>query len=160
MGLLSKAATGVSKSDVISSLDEKSRGGLLKMIHRKNQQKAGKNVFPAQAEKSTFAPSSPLEKAVMENLSEGYSKFGSFKGVVIESLKYSGGDLTDRISSMVSGFGAARGLTPGRALILFSSGQDGDLIGMHLAKTVPGNNIFSFQANNPQEAFSLVKPFL
>ena len=61
---------------------------------------------------------------------------------------------------MVSVFGTVQGLNTGRALVLFGSGQDGELIGKHLAKTVFGKNIFSFQAYNPQEAFSIIKPYL
>ncbi|GHV84837.1 hypothetical protein AGMMS50230_04450 [Spirochaetia bacterium] len=102
---------------------------------------------------------SPLEKAVMEALSSGHKKFGSFQGCVFEALKYSAGEFTGRLSSMISGFGAAQGLAPGRCLIIFSAAEDKGLITYHLDKTVPGKTIFSFQANTSQEAFSLLKPY-
>jgi len=100
------------------------------------------------------------EKALMEIFSDSLEKFGMFHGLVIEAVKYSAGEFISRLSSMVSGFGITRGLTPGRVLVLFSSTYDSELIGKHLAKTVPGNNVFSFQANNPKEALSYIKPYL
>ena len=143
MGLLSKAVSGS------SSLNEPSlRGGLLKIISDK------------QNPDSAPLPSSPLEKAVMEKLSVGYEKYGEFQGIVLEALKYSAGEFTGRLSFMVSGFGIAQGLAPGRCMVMFNSAQDAELIGQHLAKTVPGNNIFCFQAKNPAEAFSLIKSYL
>ena len=141
MGLLSKAAAGT------PTFDEPSQGGLLKVISQKNRN-------------NEESISSPMEKAIMEKLYAGFLKYGVFQGIVLEALKYSAGEFSGRLSSMVSNFGSAEGLAPGRALIIFSTKVDGELIGKHLAKTVPGNNLFSFQANNPQEAFSLVKPFL
>ncbi|MCL1813575.1 MAG: hypothetical protein FWG29_08650 [Treponema sp.] len=151
MGLLSKAAAGTSTSDDFSSLDEPSKGGLLKLIHQKHR----KNT-----EETIPVHSSNQENAIMENLSESYSKFGVFKGVIVEMLKNSAGESTGRLASMISGFGAVQGLSPVRALVLFDSKQDCELIGKHLAKTVPGKNIFSFQANTPQEALLLIQPFL
>ena len=141
MGLLSKAAAGTPK------LDEPSQGGLLKFISEKQQNNAE-------------GAASPMEKAMMEKLYAGFAKYGIFQGLIIEALKYSAGEFTGRLSSMVSNFGSVEGLAPGRALVIFSTKEDGELIGKHLAKTVPGNNLFSFQADNPQEAFTLVKPFL
>ena len=139
MGLLSKAAAGASR------LDESSRGGLLKLISQKRQVKTGNTA---------------LEKELMEMLYAGYAKYGIFQGVIIEEFEHSAGEFSKRLSLMVSGFGAAQGLVSGRALVLFSIKEDLELIGKHLAKTFQGNNIFSFQANTPQEAFSLIKPFL
>jgi hypothetical protein len=147
MGLLRKAATGGGHFPVQAPADdESSHGGLLKTITEKQYKKT--------------IPASHMEKVVMEKLYAGFAKFGVFQGVIIEALKYSAGEFAGRLSFMVSGFGAAQGLTPGRALVLFGSGQDGELIGRHLAKTVPGNNIFSFQAKTPQEAFDIIKPYL
>ena len=145
MGLLSKAASGALYND------EQSHGGLLKIITEKHKQ----NDTDA-----NNVPASPLEKAVMEKLYAGYAKFGIFQGVVIEALKYSAGEFAGRLAFMVSGFGSAQGLAPGRALVLFNSDLDGELIGRHLAKTVPGKSIFFFNANTPQEAFSIIKPYL
>ena len=165
MGLLSKAATGSS-----SQFEEPSRGGLLSIIthkHLYNPKNDSIPDIPVPAIKEAGPPAkqknvltSPLEKAVMEKLSMGYAKLGSAQGLVIEALKYSAGEFSGRLASMVSSFGIAQGLAPGRCLVLFGSAQDGELIGKHLAKTVPGNTIFCFQAENPQEAFSLIKPYL
>ena len=141
MGLLSKAAAGTPK------LDEPSQGGLLNFISKKQLNNAE-------------AITSPMEKEIMEKLFAGYAKYGVFQGLIIETLNYSAGEFTRRISSMVSDFGSTEGLSQGRALVIFSIKSDGELIGKHLAKTVPGNNLFSFQADNPREAFLLVKPFL
>ena len=160
MGLLSKAAAGTSKDDELPPINEYASGGLLKLVSQKNQNKTKKDTAATNTEENVFAPFSPSEKAIMEKLSNGYAKFGVFQGLVIEALKYSAGEFTSRLSLMVSDFGAAQGLAPGRALVLFSSVQDGELIEKHLVKTVPGNSIFSFQANTPQEAFSLLKPYL
>ena len=153
MGLLSKAAEGNPNNN--GAL----RAGLLKIISQKHRTQ-NKRAVPVRAVEESSGGSSPLEKAVLENLNSCYAKFGIFQGVLIEALKYSAGEFTGRLSLMVSGFGAAQGLAPGRALVLFSSVQDGELIGSHLAKTVPGKNIFSFHANTPQEAFSLIKAYL
>jgi len=110
-------------------------GGLLNRISRKNT----------------------LEKSVMESLGSGQN--GS-QGIILEALQYSSSGFPGRIFSMVSGFGTAQPLTPGRYLVLFDDTQDGDLIARHLAKTVSGKSIFRFQAENPQEALSLLKPYL
>ena len=143
MGLLSKAATGALNND------EASQGGLLKIISEKHP--------PQEKKGSSF---STLEKAVMEKLSGSYAKFGVFQGVIMETFKSSAGEFTGRLSYMVSGFGAMQNLVSGRVMILFNSSQDGELIGKHIEKALPGNNIFSFQANSPQEAFSFIKPYL
>ena len=165
MGLLSKAAAGSS-----NQFEEPvTRGGLLSIITRMHNEPENEfmppitaeeppNPFARQEEKAVRV--SPLEKAVMEKLSVGYTRFGTAQGLVIEALKYSAGEFTGRLASMVSGFGTAQGLAPGRCLVLFDAAQDGELIGKHLAKTVPGNNIFWFRAENPQKAFSLLKPYL
>lgn len=152
MGLLSKAATGTSGSDGASA------GGLLKIISQRHTGPSFNDT--EQISSPVLNPASPMEKAVMDNLYAGFAKFGIYQGIIIEALKYSAGEFASRLSFMVSGFGSAQGLAPGRALVLFSAAQDGELIGIHLARTVPGNNIFSFQANTPQEAFSLLKPYL
>jgi len=110
-------------------------GGLLNRISRKND----------------------LEKTVMESLE---SEQGFFQGIIIEALQYSAGGFSGRLISMVSGFGTAQSLTPGRCLVLFDDTQDGELIARHLAKTVFGKSIFTFRAENPQEAFALLKPYL
>ena len=152
MGLLSKAASGALNHE------EQSHGGLLKLITEKQQTKDAD--IPMDTADKNRAPSSPLEKAVMEKLYAGYAKFGIFQGIIIEALKYSAGEFAGRLAFMVSGFGTAQGLAPGRALVLFNSVQDGELISKHLAKTVPGKSIFKFMANTPQEAFSIVRPYL
>jgi len=97
-----------------------------------------------------------LEKTVMESLS---SEKGAFQGLIIEALQYSAGGFSGRIFSMVSAFGTAQPLTPGRCLVLFGPAQDGDLIARHLEKTVSGKKIFRFRAENPQEALALLKPY-
>jgi hypothetical protein len=145
MGLLSKAAAG-------TGLEEKtaSQGGLLHII---NQKKIGTSPAPS-------LPSPSMEKAVMDMLSSGNAKFGEFQGIVLDAITYSAGEFDDRLSTMVSGFASAQGLAPGRSLVLFDIAQDRELIGWHLSKTVPGNTVFSFCSKSPQEAFSLLKPYL
>ena len=157
MGLLHKAASGGSKQDNIQK-DEIPYGGLLKLISNKQQQDVSVNSVNTNKKKAV--PSSPLEKAIMEKISSCYKKFGIFQCVVIEALKYSAGEFTGRLSFMVSGFGIAQGLAPGRALVIFNSTQDCELLGKHLAKTVPGKNIANFLANTPEEAFSFIKQYL
>ena len=163
MGLLSKAAAGGGSRN-------EPQGGLLNLISKKNQEKATNinNVTQEIETDSIFdSPSSSIlssdinssniniiDTKVMETLATGYSKYGDFQGVVIEALDIS------RLYSMVSGFGTAEDLAPGRALVLFSSKEDDKLIGAHLAKTISGKNIFSFKAHNPEEAFSLIKPYM
>ena len=156
MGLLSKAAAGSSKQfeEPISQVYKANRGGLLNIVIQKNKAKTKKTS----GEKVVSA--SALEKKVLEKLTSSFKKSESVQGLVIEALESPAGDFTGRLSSMVSGFGAVQGLAPGRSLVLFSPDQDGDLIGKHLAKTVPGNTIFSFHSDNPQDALSLLKPFL
>ena len=151
MGLLSKAVVGTPDNS------RASENIVLKQVYKKNQDRVNSALKEANKDDPS---SSRQENALIENLSAGYSKFGMFQGIVIESIKNSVGEFYSRLSSMVSGFGIAQSLAPGRALVLFDSGQDGELIGIHLAKTVPGNNIFYFQANNPKEAFSVIKPYL
>jgi len=98
-----------------------------------------------------------LEKTIMESLE---SERAAFQGIIIEALQYSGDGFSGKLFSMVSGFGTAQPLTPGRCLVLFDDTQDGELIARHLAKTIFGKSIFSFRAENPQEAFALLKPYL
>jgi hypothetical protein len=105
-------------------------------------------------------PSSPLEKAVMDTLNSSYAKFGSLQGIVLEALKYTAGEFSGRLGSLISGFAVFQGLAPGRCLALFSASLDGELIARHLAKTVPGNAVFTFRAEDPQGAFILLKPYL
>ncbi|MDR2702459.1 MAG: hypothetical protein LBB72_08520 [Spirochaetaceae bacterium] len=98
-----------------------------------------------------------MEKNVMDSLA---SNSGTFQGIIIEALRYTAGGFSGRIFSMVSDFGTVQPLTPGRCLVLFGPVQDRALIAQHLAKTLPGKSIFCFRAENPQEAFKLLKPYL
>jgi len=132
------AGGGLADAEKSSSPENKKTpkaGGLLNRISRRND----------------------LEKTVMESLE---SEQGVFQGIIIEALQYSAGGFSGRLFSMVSGFGTAQSLTPGRCLVLFDDTQDGELIARHLAKTVFGKSIFYFRAETPQEAFSLLKPYL
>ncbi|MDR1307903.1 MAG: hypothetical protein LBK74_10065 [Treponema sp.] len=105
-------------------------------------------------------PPSPMEKALMETLNSAYAKFGFLQGIVVDALKYTAGEFLTRLGSLVSGFAVSQGLAPGRCLVLFGASPDGELIARHLEKTVPGNSIFTFRAENPQDAFILLKPYL
>jgi hypothetical protein len=98
-----------------------------------------------------------LENTVMETFD---NQQNDFQGIVIEALNYSPGGFSGRIFSMVSGFGSAQSLAPGRCLVVFSANLDGELIAGHIAKTVSGKNIFHFRAETPHEAFALIKPYL
>ena len=139
MGLLNKADTGQYKK-------AGSNSGLLKYI---TQKKHGK-------ERS----GSVQDKAVLDILSREYAKLGAFQGLIIEALKNSSEEIFEGLLSMVSSFAAVQKLSQKRCLVLFDAEKDKELIGFHLAKTVPGNTIFSFQAQNPQEAYSFLKPYL
>ncbi|MDR2662525.1 MAG: hypothetical protein LBC31_05960 [Treponema sp.] len=145
MGLLSKAAgpSGAGAEAVVSAETAETGGGLLHRITRKRAQTL-----------------SPMEKALMDALSSSYAKFGSLQGIVIDALKYTAGEFITRLGSLVSGFAVSQGLAPGRCLVLFGASLDGELIARHLEKTVPGNSIFTFQAENPQGALILLKPYL
>jgi len=157
MGLLSKAAAGsFSSNEAEKSVSE---GGLLKLITQKQVEGTRTSTAAIPVEKNVV-PSSPTEKAVMEKLSAGHAKFGAFQGVILETLKYPAEEFLDRLTSMVSDFGTVQTLVPGRCLVLFGSEQDRELIGQHLAKTVSGKSIFHFQAENPREAFTLLKPYI
>jgi len=148
MGLLSKAAA--------DRHAKPSQGGLLKIITKKYL-----DTEPAAEQfsrKKTSSQSQP-EKTIMAKLSACSGKFGVFNGIIMEAANLSAGDFTVRLAFLVSGFGIAQELTNGRALIIFSSVQDAELIGKHLAKFVPGKNILCFKAHNPQEAFSFIKPY-
>jgi len=136
MGLLGKAQANYPRPASIKGDRIKSRaGGLLK--------RASQKIV--------------LEKNVMDSLA---SISGTFQGIVVEALQYTAGGFSGRIFSMVSGFGTVQPLIPGRCLVLFGPAQDRDLIAQHLAKTIPGKSLFCFRAENPQEAFTLLKPYL
>ena len=155
MGLLSKAVSSTPDYNELPS-----HGGLLRLITQRHYTDSKQDSDIPLLNESIELSGSPMEKAVMEKLSTGYKKYGVFQGVIMEALKYSAGEFSGRLASIVSGFGSAHGLAPGRCMVLFGLSQDGELIGRHLSKTVPGNNIYCFQAKNPQEAFSLIKPYL
>jgi hypothetical protein len=97
-----------------------------------------------------------LEKSIMDSLG---SNSGTFQGIIIEALHSTAGGFSGRIFSMVSDFGTVQPLASRRCLVLFGPAQDRDLIARHLAKMVPGKSIFCFRAENPQEAFTLLKPY-
>ncbi|MDR2210684.1 MAG: hypothetical protein LBO65_04350 [Spirochaetaceae bacterium] len=128
--------------------DDSSRGGLLNRITRAPPRQEG------------ALPSSPLEKAVVDFLDAGHEKFGAFQGIILEALRYSADEFGGRIGAMVSAFGMVQGIAPGRCLVLFSASQDRELLARHLVRTVPGKDIFSFKAEDPQAAFTLLKPYL
>jgi len=136
MGLLGKAQTNYPRPAQNKGGRIKSRaGGLLKIASRKIV----------------------LEKDIMDSLA---SISGTFQGIVVEALQYTAGGFSGRIFSMVSGFGTVQPLTPGRCLVLFGPAQDRDVIAQHLAKTIPGKSLFCFRAENPREAYALLKPYL
>jgi len=133
--------------------------------------KAAANPFRLAANKGgrprTRAPKEGLlSRASRKNASEkkiiNYlaSNTGTIQGIIIESLQYTAGEFSRRILSMVSDFGTVVPFTPERCLVLFGPVQDGDLIARHLVKTVPGKSILFFRIENPQEAFTLLKPYL
>jgi len=146
MGLLSRAVQGKTPAVVVSNSapepqisipkkDAPKKRGLLNKVSQKKI----------------------LEQTIVENLS---CQQDAFQGIVIEALNYSAGGFSGRIFSMVSGFGSAQPLTPGRCLVIFGANLDGELIASHIAKTVSGKNIFLFRAETPQEALALLKPYL
>jgi hypothetical protein len=139
------------KQDFELSLTETAGRGLLNRIQ-------SLKLLPQKTQ--SYVPVTALEKSLMEILDSCHEKFGSFQGVIIEALRYSVGEFTGRIGAMVSAFGIVQGITPGRCLVIFGITQDGELIARHLVKTVPGKNIFSFRAEDPQRAFDLLKPYL
>ncbi|MDR2471896.1 MAG: hypothetical protein LBD09_07295 [Treponema sp.] len=98
--------------------------------------------------------------AVMEFLSGAREQFGPFQGCVIEAPGEPDGDFAGRVQAASALFGLSRTLASGRSLVLFGGGEDGGLIAFHLAKTVPGKAAFSFRAEKPREALSLLKPWL
>jgi hypothetical protein len=98
-----------------------------------------------------------LEKTIMDSFG---SNPGTFQGVIVEAIQPAAGEFSRRLYSMVSGFGTVQSLTSVRCLVLFGPAQDRDLIARHLAKAIPGKSIFCFQAESPQEAFTLLKPYL
>ena len=139
MGLLSKARANPSHCD-----EAPSQGGLLKLISQKHLVNT-ENI---------------IENEIMQQLYSSFEKYGKIQGLIIDAaIKCSEREFAKRLISMVSGFGTTQGLAPRRAMILFDSSHDNELIGYHLAKTVPGS-VFNFQANNPQDAFSFIKPYL
>ena len=139
MGLLSKAENG-------TIIRPRFGKGLLNRIVQKQINTENK-VFPE-------------EQAVMENLSAGFTRYGVFQGVVLETRTIPIEDFFNRLALMVSFFGVVFKLDSQRCLVLFDSAKDWELIGKHLSKTVPGNAIIGFRANNPKEAFSYLKPYL
>jgi len=139
MGLLNKAEAGKSKKTGANI-------GLFKRITQKKYDKT-RNV-------------SSSDKVLLDALSAEYAKLGAFQGIVIEALKNSAEEIYENLVSMVSSFAAVQKLNQQRCLVLFDAKQDKELIGFHLAKTIAGNTIFSFQARNPQEAYSYLKPYL
>jgi hypothetical protein len=154
MGLLSKAVSGSSGFEAPTS-----QGGLLKLVSQKTVP-AAENDSGLPLREQPLPVSFPLEKAVTEKLSGAYAKYGAFRGIIIETVNLSGNDFMGRLAFMVSGFGTAQGLSPERCLVLFDSSEDAELIGQHLAKTVPGNIVCSFEAKDPGEAIPLIKPYL
>ena len=138
MGLLSKAEKG-------SIVKVNKKKGLLNKIIQKNENAPIAGTFK--------------ENSTMENLISVHAKYGAFQGVVIKNLEESSFFFI-RISSMVSGFGSVHEFDNNRCLLLFDALQDRDLVGKHLSKTVPGNAVFSFEAANPEEAFSFLKPYI
>ncbi|MDR1144388.1 MAG: hypothetical protein LBK77_09275 [Spirochaetaceae bacterium] len=172
MGLLSKAAEGpsVPDSEALVSAETAASSGPdtlsgetgLYVPERENprEPETGGGLLSRITGKRAPVPPSPMEKALMDALGSGYAKFGFFQGIVIDALKYTAGEFLTRLGSLVSGFAVSQGLAPGRCLVLFDASLDGDLIARHLEKTVPGNSIFTFHAENPQGALILLKPYL
>jgi hypothetical protein len=111
-------------------------------------------------EQEKTVPPAPIEKAVTDILSVCHEKFGAFRGLIIEALRYSADEFTGRIETMVSTFALVQEIALGRYLILFDRVRDEELIARHLIKTVPGKNIFAFEAEDSQEALALLKPYL
>ncbi|MDR0447814.1 MAG: hypothetical protein LBH07_04015 [Treponema sp.] len=146
MGLLSKAEGGSLESKLKSNGEHTESisncGGLLKKIMEKKN------------------PSAPLEKAIKEKISGMIDGFKILQGVIIETPRYSAEEFSKRLTVMVSGFGVVQLLSQSRCVVFFDSTHDKELIGRHLAKTVPGENIFTFKAENYKKAFSLLKPYL
>ncbi|MDR1390492.1 MAG: hypothetical protein LBJ31_11020 [Treponema sp.] len=103
---------------------------------------------------------SPAEKIVLDVLTRGRSQLGAFQGFVIESIKYSADDFLGRIASMVSSCGIAQGFSPTRCLVLFGKDTDAELIAHRITNSVNGKIVFSFQGDDPREAFPMVKAVL
>jgi hypothetical protein len=171
MGLLSKAATGsfVPDTEAVVSTETAGSYGLDIQFDKIEQYipeqdnpeepGTGNGLLSLITRKFAHSPSA-AEKAVMDSFNSGYAKFGSLQGIVIDTLEYAADEFLTRLESLVSGFAVSRDLAPGRCLVLFGASQDGELITRHLEKTVPGNSVFMFHAENPQDALLLLKPYL
>ena len=138
--------------------------GLLSKVEKETatNPRFGKGLLNKIVQKQPVLPdnASKQDITLMENLSAGYTRFGSFQGVVLEDSHSSADDYINRLVQIVSSSGAVQKLNSNRCLVLFDSAQDWELIGKHLSKAVPGNAIFGFQAESVQEAFSVLKPYI
>ena len=157
MGLLNKANTGKYKRS----------GSNTGLLHYITQKKHGKERAAALSKpdipSSKAVPSSeavPSSKAVLDILSAEHAKLGAFQGLIIEALENPAEEFYESLTSAVSPFATVQKLSQQRCLVLFDAEKDKELIGFHLAKAIPGNTIFGFQAGNPQEAYSNLKPYL
>jgi hypothetical protein len=172
MGLLSKAAAGPSVPDVEAVVSVETAGFFELDVpsgetgpftpeeESPREPKTGGGLLNRIAGKRARISPSPMEKVLMDALSSGYAKFGPLQGIVIDALKYTAGEFLTRLGSLVSDFAVSQGLAPGRCLVLFGAALDGELIARQLEKTTPGNSIFTFHAETPQDALILLKPYL
>jgi hypothetical protein len=83
-----------------------------------------------------------------------------FQGIVLDPPAGMAGSFYDQLSAMTSSFAEVRSLPSGRCLLLFPQSKDRDLISHRLAKTLNTVAHLTFEAQDPQGALNLLKPFL
>jgi hypothetical protein len=83
-----------------------------------------------------------------------------FQGIVLESSTGKGNEFYDQVAAMTSSFALVRPLPSGRCLVLFPKSKDRFLISHRLAKTLNTAAHLTFEAQDPQGALRLLKPYL
>jgi len=114
------------------------------------------------------AADSTTGSAVERELVQFHAAHGAFSGVLLETQAAGPGEnaLNGEVRRMLAAFGAAIPLNPAaaaaprtdRSLALLPAGMDRELIAHRLTRSLRAKQALAFEAENPAQALSLLKP--
>ncbi|MDR0553680.1 MAG: hypothetical protein LBG76_02625 [Treponema sp.] len=108
------------------------------------------------------AAAGSADSEVPDFIANYHRKNAEFQGIVLDLPQEDDAraGFFERVAVMTAPFAAARLLPSGRCLLLFGKSLDRELIGHRASKSLNTDVSLTFEANEVQDAFALIQPYL
>lgn len=113
----------------------------------------------ARASHSAVEPEDSPGRYLRGILDETLNKYAGLAGLVFEA-ESAGDGFAGQVAFLTSGFATVSDLGGGRCLILGDPSLDLELLTHRLSASVQGKKVFSFCADNSEEALGALEPYI